>query len=131
MKKSHSLTRAAASVFLIFAGLLLVSATAAAMQPEPDTTFHIDCMPRIVRRVNAVIPPGAKPDPTVMLVHVRVDVGGRVSEARIARSRPPLDEPAMRAARQWLFRPALRNGRPVPVWIAIPVRFVASSRGSI
>jgi hypothetical protein len=36
---------------------------------------------------------------------------------------PGLDEAALAAARQWVFKPALSNNQPVAVWVAIPMRF--------
>jgi outer membrane biosynthesis protein TonB len=34
-----------------------------------------------------------------------------------------LQSAAVEAALRWVFKPALANGRPVPVWVAIPFRF--------
>lgn len=34
-----------------------------------------------------------------------------------------LNEAALRAARQWVFKPALANNRPVAVWVAVPFDF--------
>ena len=34
-----------------------------------------------------------------------------------------LDRAALAAVRTWHFLPAMRDGRPVPSWVEIPVRF--------
>jgi TonB family protein len=34
-----------------------------------------------------------------------------------------LDAAAVAAVRQWVFKPALSNNKPVAVWVAVPVRF--------
>jgi len=34
-----------------------------------------------------------------------------------------LDPAALEAARQWVFKPALANGKPVAVWVAVPFSF--------
>lgn len=34
-----------------------------------------------------------------------------------------LDEAAIAAVRQWVFRPARSNGKPIATWVAVPVRF--------
>jgi protein TonB len=59
------------------------------------------------------------------MVTLRVLVGldGRVKDVSVDRGSPLLDAAAIAAARQWVFTPALSNGRPVMVWVAIPVRF--------
>jgi protein TonB len=51
---------------------------------------------------------------------------GSVSDVRIVRSIDPrhgLDEEAVKAARQWRFRPGTLNGEPVPVRITIELSF--------
>lgn len=44
---------------------------------------------------------------------VVVEEDGRVSEAKVLKSIPSLDEPSVRAARQWRFEPARLDGRRV------------------
>jgi protein TonB len=36
---------------------------------------------------------------------------------------PVLDDAATKAVKQWVFKPALSNNKPVAVWVAVPVRF--------
>jgi TonB family protein len=55
-----------------------------------------------------------------------VTVDGTVTDVRIVRSldgRLGLDEEAVKAARQWRFRPGLLNGQPVAVRITIELLF--------
>ena len=65
-------------------------------------------------------------------VHVQifVDTAGVVQNAVVGRSsgHGPLDEAALRAARVMRFTPALDVDEPVPVWIAIPITFIADGR---
>ena len=65
-------------------------------------------------------------------VHVQifVDVAGVVQNAVVGRSsgHDPLDEAALRAARVMRFTPALDVDELVPVWIAIPITFIADGR---
>jgi protein TonB len=60
-----------------------------------------------------------------VVVHALVGKDGRVVDARVdaRRSIPLLNESALAAARRWVFKPALANGHPVAVWVAIPMRF--------
>jgi protein TonB len=51
---------------------------------------------------------------------------GTVGDVQVVRSLDGtygLDEEAVKAARQWLFRPGTRNGEPVPVLISIEMTF--------
>jgi TonB family protein len=59
----------------------------------------------------------------VVLIHALVDREGRVRDARVVKSIPMLDEAAEKAVRQYVFKPALVNQKPVAAWVAVPVRF--------
>jgi protein TonB len=61
-------------------------------------------------------------DGTVML-QAHVCACGEISEVRVIKSIPMLDQAAIDAVRQWYFRPALRNGEAMAVWVGIPVKF--------
>jgi TonB family protein len=50
----------------------------------------------------------------VVLLEARVDRAGQVTDVTVLRSAPPFDDAALRAARQWTFRPALAHGTPAP-----------------
>ena len=61
-----------------------------------------------------------------VIVECVVMPDGSVTDVRIVRSIDPrhgLDEEAVRAARQWRFRPGTLNGEPVPVRITIELSF--------
>jgi protein TonB len=48
---------------------------------------------------------------------------GHVMNAVVVKSVPVLDDAAVAAVKQWVFKPALSNNKPVAVWVAVPVRF--------
>jgi TonB family protein len=52
-----------------------------------------------------------------------VNEAGLVSEARVVRSVPMLDEAALEAVRNWRFEPAMVDGRAVPVRMVVTVNF--------
>lgn len=59
----------------------------------------------------------------VVVVEAILDVDGRVSQARVLRSIPLLDQAALDAVRQWRYTPTLLNGVPVPLVLTVTVRF--------
>ena len=59
----------------------------------------------------------------VIILEVTIDTGGRVSDAKILRSIPPLDSAALEAVRQWEFTPTELNGMRVPVIMTVTVNF--------
>ncbi len=94
----------------------------------PVDTTPVDSLPRVVRRVDpAPFPSPGRPTSLdgLIVVKLRVERDGSVGEAAIAESIPVMDEPALRAVRQWRFRPALRRGKPIPLWVYVPVRVSA------
>lgn len=59
------------------------------------------------------------------LVHFLIDETGAVQDTRLdqATGHPALDQAALRVAREFRFTPAQNAGKPVAVWIAIPITF--------
>ena len=62
----------------------------------------------------------------LVIVHAMIGKDGRVMRVELdeTRSIPLLNEAALEAAKRWVFKPAITNGRPVVVWFAIPFHFV-------
>ena len=59
-----------------------------------------------------------------VLVYVEVDEQGRIRSVRVEKPAGlGLDEKAIEAVKQWRFRPATRDGRPVAVPARIDVSF--------
>ena len=85
-------------------------------------------LPEIVQEVKPAYTSDAmraKVQGTVLLEAV-VAADGSVRDVRVIRSLDPtfgLDQEAMKAARQWRFRPGTRFGQPVPVLITIELMF--------
>src|SRR4029434_1542297 len=63
---------------------------------------------------------------TVILEGV-IDTEGKVESVAVLRSIPLLDESAVEAVRQYKYKPATRDGRPVRVVITILVSFPETS----
>ena len=77
------------------------------------------------RMVNPVYPPIAQSARVqgVVIMEAVVGTDGRVSDARVLRSIPLLDQAAVDAIRQWEYTPTLLNGAPVPVIMTVTVQF--------
>jgi len=60
----------------------------------------------------------------VVILQAIIDALGNVQEVDVLKGLPSgLTESAVETAKQWKFRPALRNGVPVPVYFNLTVRF--------
>ena len=81
-------------------------------EPPMDVASPSDEIPFPTAVIVAPYPATALGD-GVVLVEVQVEPGGRVTNAKVVRSAPPFDDPALTAARQWMFRPARLHGQPV------------------
>ena len=99
--------------------------------PEEDALpsfgeyVYTDELPEKITHVQPVYPDIAREagvDGTVM-VQALVGKDGRVKEARVMKSIPMLDAAALAAVKQWVFKPALSNNKPVAVWVGCPVKF--------
>src|SRR5262249_25988292 len=95
--------------------------------PPPGTHVWAEQYPEAITQITPTYPEIARQAGVEGLVIVNVLVGktGRVLDARLDEKRhvPMLNEAALAAARQWVFTPALANGRPVAVWTGIPFKF--------
>jgi TonB family protein len=58
-----------------------------------------------------------------VVVEALIGEGGAVQDARIVRSIPLLDQPALEAVRQWTFTPTTVDGKPVSVIMTVTVSF--------
>ncbi len=81
--------------------------------------------PKKIRDVRPVYPQEARDAGVqgIVILEVTLDELGEVSDARVLRSVPMLDDPALDAVRQWKFTPTLLNGQPVPVIMTVTVNF--------
>jgi protein TonB len=59
----------------------------------------------------------------VVIVEITIGTDGVVSDARVLRSIPLLDQAALDAVRQWRYAPTLLNGAPTPVIMTATVNF--------
>ena len=58
-----------------------------------------------------------------VVIDARIGEDGHVTNARLVRSEPLLNQSALDAVFQWVFAPTIVNGRPVPVVVTLAVAF--------
>jgi TonB family protein len=86
--------------------------------------------PEAIKQVPAKYPPDAKKDNVEGTVWLKtlVDEEGRVAKVEIQKSEAEvLNQAAVDAVKQWVFKPAIMKGKPVAVWVSIPFRFKLAS----
>ena len=81
---------------------------------------------KLIRRVEPIYPDLAKRARVqgVVLLQVTVDETGNVSDLKIIRGHPLLNQAAVDAVKQWKYSPTLLNGEPVPVIATVTVNFL-------
>ncbi len=86
---------------------------------------YVDSLPELVTQVPPDYPMWAREQGVSGTVEVMALIGrdGTVKDTRITHSIPQLDDYARGAVKQWRFKPALSEGKPIAVWVAIPVKF--------
>lgn len=106
-------------------GELVVAPPSEDELPKLGDYVYVEELPEAVTKVAPDYPDlarSANVDGTV-LVQALVGKDGRVKDAKVVKSIAMLDAAAVAAVRQWVFKPALSNNKPVAVWVAVPVRF--------
>ena len=93
--------------------------------PAPVRVGGVIRAPQRTREVNPVYPPIAQAARVQGIVIIEATIGedGQVTNARILRSVPLLDQAALEAVRQWQYVPTMLNGVPVPVIMTVTVNF--------
>jgi periplasmic protein TonB len=93
--------------------------------PKYGEYVYVEELPEAITKVSPVYPDLAREasvDGTVM-VQALVGKDGKVKDTKVVKSIPMLDASAIAAVKQWVFKPALSNNKPVAVWVAVPVTF--------
>jgi protein TonB len=59
----------------------------------------------------------------VVILEATIGTDGRVTDVKVLRSIPLLDQAAIDAVKQWQYTPTTLNGQPVPVIMTVTVNF--------
>jgi TonB family protein len=81
--------------------------------------------PTKIKDVTPVYPAIAQSARVAGAVTIEATIGpdGKVTDAKVVRSIPLLDQAALDAVRQWEYTPTLLNGEPVPVLVTVTINF--------
>ncbi|MCC6650059.1 MAG: energy transducer TonB [Candidatus Eisenbacteria bacterium] len=104
---------------------LAMAAGGGEVLPKFGEYVQVDSLPVPLTRVQPEYPAEARKAGTQGTVLVQALVGrdGQVKDMRLVTRVEGLDAAALMAVRQWKFRPAIFGGKPVAVWVAVPVKF--------
>jgi periplasmic protein TonB len=92
-----------------------------ASQPQDSSVSR----PVVITRGQPIYPAGVDPATVNGEVHLDaiVESDGSVKDAVVVKSIPQLDSAAVDAARRYRFRPAYKDGAPIPVIVRLEVAF--------
>jgi protein TonB len=97
-----------------------------APQPKTPVRLHSGIQPpqRLVS-VPPVYPLAARAahKEGLVIIEATIDEQGNVTQTRLLRSIPLLDDAAVAAVQRWKFSPTLLNGVPVPIVMTVTVNF--------
>jgi periplasmic protein TonB len=119
----EALMRQILAAALVTAGLTAVLVAQEVVNPGPGVT-----LPTVVKRVNPDYTPDAQRariEGTVLLGVVILANGG-VDNVVVERSLDPtfgLDQQAIKAMKQWEFKPGTKDGKPVAVRVHVEMTF--------
>lgn len=85
-----------------------------------------DEAPKMLSTIKVVYPKEAKKNGIdgIVTVSVLISKTGLVEEAEIVDGIPELNESAIKAIKKVKFKPGKHKGKPVNVWMDVPVRFI-------
>lgn len=103
----------------------LKHAPPAPSQSASGDYVYVEVLAEPITRVAPIYPEEARSKRVDGTVHTQVLIGkdGLVRDVRIIKSIPLLDSAAVAAVRQWTFKPARGAGKPVSVWMGVPIKF--------
>lgn len=93
--------------------------------PKFGDNVRVDSLPTSLIKVQPVYPEAARAAGIEGTVLVQALIGrdGLVKDMKLSKGVDGLDAAALVAVRQWTFQPATLAGKPVAVWVAVPVKF--------
>ena len=110
---------------VVAAGLVVQSALFAA-SPSQERPGKDVTMPRLVREVKPNYPESVKKEGIqgIVMLNAVVKKDGTVGDVTVKKPlHPELDEEAVKAMKQWEFKPGTKEGKPVDVAVDVELTF--------
>jgi TonB family protein len=95
-------------------------------EKDPGTTKSLDAAPEVIKMVQAKYPEEASKKGLEGSVWLRVDVdeSGKPTSVSVIKSDSKVfDQAAIDAAEQWVFKPAMKDGKAVSTTVTLPFKF--------
>lgn len=94
-------------------------------EEQPSMYSPYDEAPVLVSRIQAEYPPEAQKQRIEgeVVMYVLVNKKGFVDEVKISKGIPELNQAAVEAVEDLKFKPGKLEGKPVEVWVRIPIKF--------
>ena len=117
---------------LVFVALML-GAAAATAQGTPYRAGNGVSAPTLVKEVKPTYTPEAKAAKIegVVVTSAVVLADGTVGDVKVTKSLDTkfgLDEQAVKAEKQWVFKPGMKDGKPVAVQVTIELSFTLPAK---
>ena len=110
------------------AGLMVATALVTAQDPQVYRAGNDVSSPRLLKEVKPSYTPAAMRAKIqgAVLVTAVVREDGTVGDTKVIKSldtKYGLDAEAVKVAKQWRFKPGVKDGKPVPVLVTIEIAF--------
>jgi TonB family protein len=98
----------------------------------PQDYVPYDKAPEVTKQVQPKYPAAAMKDSAEGTVWTKVwiDESGKIAKAELQKSDAEIfNQAALDAVKQWTFKPAMKDGKAIATWVAIPFRFKIQKGG--
>ena len=94
-------------------------------EEEPLEIWQVEKKPELTNELILEYPNLAEKAGLEGTVDVKLLVGsdGRVKKATVLRGKEIFHKATLKAVMRFVFKPAIQNGKPVPVWVVVPIEF--------
>jgi protein TonB len=87
----------------------------------------VDKTPQVLKRGPVPYPESARRNRLSgdVLIRFLLNEKGEISHIQVIHADPPevFNNSALMAIQKWKFSPAVKDGKPVPVWVELPMHF--------
>ena len=99
---------------------------------ESGDTIAVNTAPSALELPKVRYPESALKDSLegVVFLSMLVAKDGRVKDAKVSKGEEPFAQAAIDAAMESVWNPAISRGKPVSVWVAMPIRFTLKQRST-